>query len=358
MSAEVMCDEFRCAPAAAGGLSVKRLLRFAVSGAILFGLAWRMDWGQVAEAFRGLRWDLWLAALGMHLVAQVTSAWRWQVLARPLGFGGPLRRYVGLYFVGMFFNLLLPTSVGGDAVRAVYLNAGPGRRVAAFLSVLLDRLSGLLVLLARACVAALACPVPLPLWVRLAVGGAAGAAAVGLALVPVSTRLLARLDVAGGGRWHRLLETVRHLAASLREALAVYRRHPRLLAGSTALSVLVQAAGVMTVALLGRAVGVPAPLAVYGVAVPMVALLTLLPVSVNGMGVREAGMILFLGPAGVSAATAVTVAFLWFCVQTAAGLAGAGVYLFGQFPRPEVRHDGAVGDHPGPGRAGQPRAAA
>jgi hypothetical protein len=89
-----------------------------------------------------------------------------------------------------------------------------------------------------------------------------------------------------------------------------------------------------------------------------VALLTLLPVSLNGMGVREAGMILFLRPAGVPAGTAVTVAFLWFCGQTAAGLAGAGAYLFGQFPRPEVRHDDAVGDHPGQGRAGQPRAAA
>jgi uncharacterized membrane protein YbhN (UPF0104 family) len=152
---------------------------------------------------------------------------------------------------------------------------------------------------------------------------------------------------------------IRNLSVSLRGALTIYRRHPRLLVNSTALSVLVQVAGVLSVALVGRAVGVNAPLAVYGVAVPMVALLTLLPVSLNGMGVREAGMILFLQPAGVSPATAVTVAFLSFGVQTAAGLAGALVYLFGQFPRhPEVRHDDAVGDRPHQGRAGQPRAAA
>jgi uncharacterized protein (TIRG00374 family) len=345
-------------PAAAGGSSLKRLARVAVSAAILAVLAWRMDWDQVAAAFRALRWGQWLASLGVLMAAQVLSAIRWRWLARPLGFTEPLRRYVGLYFVGMFFNLLLPTSIGGDAVRAVGLGAGPGRRMAAFLSVLLDRLSGLLVLLALACVAAAACPVPLPAWVRLSVAATALAAVAGLAVLPASTRLLARLEIAGGGRWHQVLDKVRHLAQSLREAVELYRRRPRLLVASTALSVLIQASGVVQVALVGRAVGAEVPILVYGVAVPMVALLTLLPVSLNGMGVREAGMILFLRPAGVPAGTAVTVAFLWFCGQTAAGLAGAGAYLFGHFPRPEVRHDDAVGDHPGQGRAGQPRAAA
>jgi uncharacterized membrane protein YbhN (UPF0104 family) len=335
----------------------KPLARVAVSAAILGGLAWRMDWGHVAAACRALDWGLWLASVGVLLAAQVVSAVRWQWLARPLGFAGPLRRFVGLYFVGMFFNLLLPTSVGGDAVRAVGLNAGSGRRAAAVLSVLLDRASGLLVLLAVACAAAAACPVPLPAWVALAVGGTALAAAVGLAVLPVATRRLARLDP-DGGRWPGAAAKARALAVGLREAAGLYRRDPRLVAGSTALSVVVQAAGVAQVALVGRAVGADVPPAVYGVAVPMVALLTLLPVSLNGMGVREAGLVLFLRPAGVPAGVAVTVAFLWFCGQTAAGLVGAGVYLFGHFPRPEVRHGAAVGDHPDQGRAGQRRAAA
>jgi glycosyltransferase 2 family protein len=340
------------------GPLAKRLLRVTVSGVILLGLAWRMDWSQVAAAFRTLRWSDWAAALAVHVLAQCLSALRWRELAQPLGFDAPFRRYLGLYFVGMFFNLLLPTSVGGDAVRAIQLNAGSGRRLAALLSVLLDRLSGLLVLLALACAAALACPVPLPLWVQLAVGGVAGGAAVSLALLPWCSRLLARLDIAGAGRWHRLLAQVRHLAGSLRAASIVYRNNPRLVVNSTALSVLVQAAGVVTVALLGRAVGADVPLAVYGVAVPMVALLTLLPVSLNGMGVREAGMVLFLQPAGVEPGRAATIAFLWFLSQTVAGLMGAGVYLSARARRPEVMHDDAVGDHSDQGRARERRAAA
>jgi uncharacterized protein (TIRG00374 family) len=340
----------------------RSLLRVAISTAILAGLASRLDWGQVATAFREMRWDYWLAAFALFLATQGVSALRWQWLARPLGFRDSFGRFAALYFVGMFFNLLLPTSIGGDAVRAVYLNAGSGRRTAALLSVLLDRLSGLLVLLAVACVSAVA--YPLPVWVRLAVGGAAAGAIVFLAVLPASTKLLARLDATGTGWRHRLLAKIRHVAISLREAFGLFARRPREVAASALLSLLVQVAGVVQVWLIGRALGLHVPIGVFGVAVPMVALLTLLPVSVSGMGVREAGMVLFLQPAGVAVGPAVTVAFLWFCVQTAGGLCGAGVYLFtsgskrGNELSKEVRHDDAFGHRPDQGRGGQHRAAA
>jgi uncharacterized protein (TIRG00374 family) len=342
----------------------RSLLRVAVSAAILAGLASRLDWAQVAAAFREMHWDYWLAAFGLFLATQGVSALRWQWLARPLGFRESLGRFVALYFVGMFFNLLLPTSVGGDAVRAIYLNAGSGRRTAALLSVLLDRLSGLLVLLALACVAAVAYPLPLPLWAGLAVGAAAGGALLLLAVLPASTRLLARLDATGSGRRHKLLAKVRHVATSLHEAFGLFKRRPRLVAASGLLSLLVQVTGVIQVWLIGLALGFDVPIGVFGVAVPMVALLTLLPVSVSGMGVREAGMVLFLQPAGVPVGPAVTLAFLWFCVQTAGGLCGAVVYLVtgsskrGRDLSKEVRHDDALRYRPDQGRAGQYRAAA
>jgi uncharacterized protein (TIRG00374 family) len=329
-----------------------RLLKLGVSGSIFGVLAFKTDWQHVTEALRGLRWSGAFASFGVVVVAQLFSAVRWQWLARPLGFGGSIWRYVRAYFVGMFFNLLLPTSVGGDAVRAVYLNAKSGRIGFAALSVLLDRLSGLLVLLCVACIAAIACPVPLPPWVKFAVAGCAFAAVIGLALTPwlakAATGLTTFPKFARLGR----------LASKLRDALAVYRREPRLLASSTALSVVVQASSVLQVGLLGLAVGLDIPWAVYGIAAPMVALLTLLPVSFNGMGLREAGMVLFLAPAGVPAGTAVTVAFLWFLVQTAAGLIGGAVYMFGAKVSAETWDDDALGPDPDQGRAGQHRPAA
>ncbi len=103
------------------------------------------------------------------------------------------------------------------------------------------------------------------------------------------------------------------------------------------------------------------PLAYYFVFVPMVSLLTLLPVSVNGMGVREAGVALFLTPLGIAPTIATALAFLWFLTFGAVGLVGGLVYLCGAYPKPvsnpqsseALANHGSVRRDPDQGRAGQ-----
>jgi uncharacterized membrane protein YbhN (UPF0104 family) len=322
---------------------VSKRLRLGVSAGLFGYVAWRTDWGQVGQAFARLRVGLWLAAVGLYALTQVVSALRWQLLARPLGFRRPLGQLTGFYFIGMFFNLLLPTSVGGDVVRAWYLDGRSGRRSAAFLSVLVDRASGLLVLLSLACLGLLLYPGELPSRIHWSVWGTAGAAVAGLAALGVGYRFL-------GERY----QAFRDLAVNLR---------PGALAVTTGLSVAVQAANVAVVWLVGEAVGAAVPAAYYWILVPMVTLLTLLPVSLNGMGVREEGTILFLAPLGVAEGTALAVAFLWFAVFTTASLCGGLVYLFGRFPQFEAEpeesseHEPVRGDSD-QGRAGQFNAAA
>jgi uncharacterized protein (TIRG00374 family) len=121
----------------------------------------------------------------------------------------------------------------------------------------------------------------------------------------------------------------------------------------------VQGLNVAIVWLIGLAMGVSIPASYYWIAVPMVTLMTLLPISINGMGVREGGMILFLSPLGVPASTAMSLAFLWFSVFTAASLFGGLLYLVGGFQRPQEQfHDRSVSSDPHQGRAGQLKAAA
>lgn len=322
---------------------MNKQLRVAVGLVLLGALAWQSDWAQIAGAFRGLRLELWLAALGVYLGTQVISSLRWQLLARALGLGRSLAQLTGFYFVGMYFNLLLPTSVGGDVVRAYYLDGRSGRRLAAFASVAADRASGLMALLVMACVAAALAPAEWPGWVRASVW----LSGVGFGVGALAGWLVAR-RASPAGRLGRLAE-----------AIGLYARRPRLLLATTFMSVLVQAGNVAVVWLVGRGVGAPVPGAYYWVVVPMVTLLTLLPVSVNGMGVREGGMALFLAPLGVERGTALGVAFLWFLVFMAAGLCGGVIYLLGCFPRPEVQPENdAVGHHSDQGRARQPGAAA
>jgi uncharacterized membrane protein YbhN (UPF0104 family) len=299
----------------------------------------------VATAFAHLHLDRWLAAVGLYILTQFVSAYRWQLLSRPLGFERPLGHYVGFYFIGMFFNLFLPSSVGGDVVRAWYLADTRERRFNAFLSVLVDRGSGLLVLIALACVALLVCPIELNDWVHWSVWATATAALIGV------TGLAALVFLTPD-------RPRRGLVGKLQILRPVYIGRPALLVGTTLLSVAVQVANVVLVWLVGTALDVPVPPLYYAVAVPMVSLLTLLP-SINGMGVREGGLVLFLKPVGVAAATALTLSFLWFAVFAVTSVMGGAVYLFGRFPRPEESAEhGSLGGHPDQGRAGQLGAAA
>ena len=114
-----------------------------------------------------------------------------------------------------------------------------------------------------------------------------------------------------------------------------------------------------------RGLGMEVPMVYFAVVVPVVSLLTMMPMSVNGMGVREGAMVLFLAPLGVEGGAAVSLAFLWFMTQAFASLAGVGFYIGGGFARPpahgmsfEEAEHGAVGRHPDQGREGQSEAAA
>ena len=93
------------------------------------------------------------------------------------------------------------------------------------------------------------------------------------------------------------------------------------------MSILIQLTAVVLVWCLGVGLGLEVPIAYYCVLVPMVSLLMLLPISLNGMGVREGGTVLFLLPLGVDESSALTLAFLWFTTGVAVSLMGGLVYL-------------------------------
>lgn len=324
---------------------MSKLIRLAVSAALLGLIAWRTDWSEIARSFARLHVELWLAGVGLLLVSQVVSARRWQLFAFELRFERTVPQLLGYYLIGMYFNLLLPTSVGGDVIRAWYLNAGAGRRLAAFAAVFLERFSGLLVLIAVACLAVLLSPLTLPWWIPCAVWSIGGVTACGLAALPLLTR--------GHFVPARRREQLRVMLDALHS--------PRTFARATLLSVFVQIANVVVVWLIGVGLDAPVPIGYYFVFVPMVSLLTLLPISVNGMGVREGGVALFLAQLpGVPEGTAVTLALLWFASGAAVSLVGGAVYLFGAYPKPDAERlnegkdaDGPVDRGPDQGRERQ-----
>jgi len=116
------------------------------------------------------------------------------------------------------------------------------------------------------------------------------------------------------------------------------------------LSPIVQAGGVGLVWLIGLAIRADVPPSYYWIFVPMVSLLTVLPLSVNGMGIREGASVLFLSQVGVGRDAALCIAVLWFATMAAAGLCGGAVYLFGCYPRREgIKDERPLGGDSGQG---------
>lgn len=303
---------------------MRKYIRVAVSGCLVAWIAWRTDWSDVAEKFANLHVELWIAAVALFLGMQIASARRWQLYGKDLGFEQTFPQYCAYTFIGMFFTLFLPTLIGGDVARVWYLNGQSGRKWPALTSVFLERINGLAVLIATACVGWLICPVELPSWISASVWGSAALAVLGLASVPLLRR------------WPRLSVQRREQLQSLESLLW----SPRTLIESTLLSVLVQAAGAMILWCLGLALGLDVPITYYAVLGPMVSLLMLLPISVNGMGVREGATVLFLLPLGVDEPAALALAFLWFTTGIAGSLVGGVVYLLS--PKAETSAHGVA----------------
>lgn len=303
---------------------VRKYIRIAVSAVLLTLIAWRTDWSQVGTQFAHLRIEMWFVAVGLFLVAQVASVRRWQLFANELGFEQTLPQFCAYSFIGMFFSLVLPTLIGGDVMRVWYLNGQSGRKWPAIASVFLDRVNGLAILIGTACVGVLISPVELPTWITASVWGITAVAAVGLASLPILKH------------WHRL-------SAERREQLQVLvdlLKSPRLLIEPTIMSIIVQVMAVLILWCLGLGLGLEVPIAYYFVLVPLVSLLMLLPVSLNGMGVREGGTVLMLLPLGIDASAGLTLAFLWFTTSVAVSVIGGGVYLFGMSSRRPRECDG------------------
>jgi uncharacterized membrane protein YbhN (UPF0104 family) len=205
----------------------------------------------------------------------------------------------------------------------------------------------------------------LPPWLSRSVWSLVGTALVGITGVSLLGARMRQqgpvgpMDWQSVPLWGKLLARFRRFTVGLAEAFLLYRRSPRLLLETTALSLLVQVGNVLVVWVIGIGLSAPIPASFYYIFVPLVALLTLLPISIGGHGVREASMIFLLGAVGVGPDVAVTLSFLWFGAGAAASLGGVFLYLFGKYPRFEVTADHEPErDHSDQGRTGQPAAAA
>jgi uncharacterized membrane protein YbhN (UPF0104 family) len=289
--------------------------RLAVTAGLLGIVAAYVDWSSVEQALSEADWHWFAAAIGLLAGGLLVGAFRWQALLRGAAVESSPLSTLRAYLLGMLTNTFLPTGFGGDALRAVLVGRSRARLVRTVTSVVADRATALACLIAVAWIAVALDPgaVPVSLVVALAILTAGGLAAGSLLVVLVRR--------AGSGNRPRP-GRLRAWAEEVRTVAATYGRDVPLLAVTSVSGVAYQVLVVFSVLAVAQAIDVELSFAVVAVTLPLVLVLTLLPISIGGFGVREAAFVVLLGKAGVDASDAVLISLLGFVAMTAAALPG------------------------------------
>jgi glycosyltransferase 2 family protein len=297
-------------------------LKAAIGVGLLAILFSTLDPAQFAATLAAVRLEFVVAALFAYIVGKILTAARWALLARPLGFTQRLKDFVAFYYIGMFFNLFALGTLGGDAGKIFYLardedpNGRADASARALVTILADRAIGMAVLVWIGAAALLTFPsyaALVPATVRYATFVIAAAPIAGYALFPFLVRGLEKIP--------------HSLARKLRDLGAAYWRRPDVLGGSILVSLVFHLMQIWIQILIADALRFELPWSYAFVFFPLVDIVTMLPVSISGMGLREGGYLFFLGKLGIGAEKAVACGIVWLAIVIASGLVGGMIFV-------------------------------
>lgn len=271
----------------------------------------------------------WFAvAIAVTIVGIVISAFRWHAVLAAMELRARVRILLRHYLAGLFVSNFLPSTIGGDVLRVSRLSASNGRSSETFASVVLERLTGWLVLPVISLAALAINP---NLWRLVPASRAAVAVSVatlallgGVLLAAAHPRLGGRLAHRAG--WLRFIGAV-HLG------LDRLRRHPAAAVSVLLVGFAYQLAVVSAAFTLGRALGLNVGPTAMLAFIPIVAIVQVIPVTVGGLGVREGVLAVFLHPLGVATADAVALGLLFYAVNLIASLLGAPAFALDRRPQ-------------------------
>lgn len=302
-------------------------MRVTVGIVVIAILLARADLGQVRASLGAAEPALILAALAVLLAGLVVGALRWRAYLGALDLDLPVPTAVRMHLAGVFFNAFLPTGIGGDAYKAVRLSRGSSRAPGhptlgpAIGSVVLDRFAGAVALGIVGVIFATA---------ALASGGAGRVPATALAVSVVllggagvvlwrGERLLWRRVVPEAGLGARLRSAVRTIHDAARDPRAVPRAY--------LLGIVFHACVLVEHVLIARALGIHVSLTALACIVVVASLMTMIPVTINGLGFREGAYVWGLGAFGIAGELALAFGLVILAVVLLSSAVGGLVYM-------------------------------
>jgi uncharacterized protein (TIRG00374 family) len=296
-------------------------LTLAVTGLALAYLVWKVDLSRTWDILSHASVGWFLLAIAIMGLTVWPMAWRWQRLLLAQGIHDRLAWLVRAYFTAYTAGQILPTSIGGDAMRIFESSRRhPGNTGAVAGTVLLERALGGAATVTLAAVGFLLAVGRYDVGAYIWVEAAFVVATAVLAVVLFSRRIrrpLARLVPLL--RWLR----VERLLRAVYEAIHAYRNRLGLLVGVFVLTIATQGLRVLAIWAAGKGVGVSLSPRPYYVMGPLLFLVLLVPFTINGIAVRESFFVSFLGGLGVEPSRAFATGFLFFVVTITLSIPGA-----------------------------------
>lgn len=284
---------------------------------LILGLIFRsINIGSVLSVINKVNLPLLGLALLFQLLSTLLAGYRWNLVMHRLQFGNRAGFYIRSYFKGSFFNQGLPTSIGGDAIRVIDVAVTGFRKRDAFKGVFIDRVLGLVGLLLLNLVANALQPDLLPTGLfyilnLLVLGGVIGF---------VMLVFIHRLHWLNQWRISRFLLSI---SAQLKSVMQNLRDTSMQMGLSLSIHIL----SMINIFLIGRSVGLDYGFLTFTIIVPPVILLTLVPISLAGWGVREGAMIGLFTLVGANKSIVLSMSILYGIILVVASLPGLYVYL-------------------------------
>jgi len=288
-------------------------------------LARSLDLPALRRLLTGLPASFYFVSLGVVLAGQVAYAWRWRLLLRAAGVDVPFSSVVRQYFVGIFVNNFLPSTVGGDVAKVYYLGDRYGYRTVTA-SVAMDRVLGVGLLATLAASALAVSPVAAG---RLT---AAQMACVAVAVLVFGLLVLTRIGTGGlparvawlGDRAVAIAEALQRLRIDMAAPLS--RPAIVLQAAAVVVGYAVAITSVYQRFVIVQSGTAPPFLALFAVVTATV-VLSNMPVSLNGLGLREQLHASLMAPLGIAPEVAVAISLLLYAHLVVASLIGLTFWL-------------------------------
>jgi len=295
------------------------LVRIVLSIIILLLIFRTVDFEKVTKVLLATQYQWLLLALLFQLLSTLLSGYRWSLVMTIMNFVDDTKFYIQSYFKGSFFNQGLPTSIGGDAIRVLDVAGTGHRKRDAFTGVFVDRLLGLTGLLIMTLVASLASPNLLPNGLYIVINLIVVAGLCGF----ITVLFFHKLKLFERWRFGRYL--IRTSTQLMNVMHGIKNTSIQM-----SLGIVIHLLSMLNIYCIGIGVGLEFDFLTYLVIVPPAVLLTLIPVSLAGWGVREGALIGLFTLLGADKSIILSLSVLYGMILIVASLPGLQVYLAGK----------------------------